>query len=399
MTVAATTINPQGDLMQKTVLSLSVAAALAVPGLASAQAPAVPTLDKIFEASGIGVSGYLDAGYNYANRNIENGFSTRVFDVQNNSFVLHQAGLTIQKQPKEGFGALLNVTAGKDAGVMHSTPANEATFDVTQGFVSYATGPWHVMLGKYATLHGTEVIASPGNANVSRSILFGAEPFTHTGVRAHYEIPDTATFFVGVNNGWDQLVDVNKGKSFELGATVTPIKPLSLTASFLSGKEPGTVNDPSTGLPIAGKRDSIDLVASYTIIDPLSVGFEYLNVKQKDAVSDGAGGTKDGKYSGVAFYLSYTFIPKWKASLRAESFDDKDGFKFPGAVAAAAANGVSVTGTKHKEFTATLGWSATDNFDLRAEVRQDKANEAVYLDGMSYSKSLLTYAIQGIYKF
>jgi len=32
-------------------------------------------------------------------------------------------------------------------------------------------------------------------------------------------------------------------------------------------------------------------------------------------------------------------------------------------------------------------------------VRQDKANEAVYLDGMSYSKSLMTYALQGIYKF
>lgn len=399
MTVAAITIHPQGDLMQKTVLSLSVAAALAVPGLASAQAPAVPTLDKILEASGIGVSGYLDAGYNYANRNIESGFSTRVFDAQNNSFVLHQAGLTIQKQPKEGFGALLNVTAGKDAGVMHSTPANEATFDVTQGFVSYATGPWHVMAGKYATLHGTEVIASPGNANVSRSILFGAEPFTHTGVRAHYEIPDAATFFVGVNNGWDQLVDVNKGKSFEIGATVTPIKPLSLTASFLSGKEPGTVNDPGTGLPIAGKRDSINLVVSYTVIDPLSVGFEYLNVKQKDAVSDGAGGTKDGKYSGYAFYLSYAFIPKWKASLRAESFDDKDGFKFPGAVAAAAANGVTVTGTKHKEVTFTLGWAATDNFELRGEVRQDKANEAVYTDGTNFSKSLMTYALQGIYKF
>ena len=54
------------------------------------------------------------------------------------------------------------------------------------------------------------------------------------------------------------------------------------------------------------------------------VGFEYLGVKQKDGVSDGAGGVKDGKYSGIAGYLGYAIMPKLKASLRAEWFDDKD---------------------------------------------------------------------------
>jgi hypothetical protein len=85
--------------------------------------------------------------------------------------------------------------------------------------------------------------------------------------------------------------------------------------------------------------------------------------------------------------------------VRAESLDDKDGFRFPGAVAAAASNGVTITGTKHKEFTATVAFLAADNFELRGEVRQDKANEAVYTDGTSFSKSLMTYAIQGLYKF
>ena len=64
--------------MRKSVLSVSVAAALAVPGLAAAQqaaAPAVPTLDKILEASGISVTGYIDAAYTHANRDIENGFA------------------------------------------------------------------------------------------------------------------------------------------------------------------------------------------------------------------------------------------------------------------------------------------------------------------------------------
>jgi hypothetical protein len=100
-------------------------------------------------------------------------------------------------------------------------------------------------------------------------------------------------------------------------------------------------------------------------------------------------------YSGFAGYVSWTFMPKFKLSLRAESLDDKDGFRFPGAAAIA-----GTTGTKHKEFTATLGWAAADNFDLRLEVRQDKANEAVYSDfDGALSKTMMTYALQGIYKF
>jgi len=387
--------------MQKTVLSISVAAALAIPGLASAQAPAaagpaVPTLDKVLEASGLSMTGYIDTAYTHANRDIQSGagFSPRVFDSYNNSFVLHQVGLQIAKQPKEGFGGLVNVTAGRDATIIHSFPdTSSSTFDITQGYLQYAGGPLTVIGGKFTTLHGTEVIWSPSNANYSRSLLFGAVPFTHTGVRGTFAVGDTLNLIAGVNNGWDQLVDSNRGKTLELGVTATPIKPLSLAASYYGGEE----NSAVTGLN--GRRESFNFVASYTVIDPLSVGFEYLTVKEKDAVFDGAGGTKDGKYNGYAFYLGYTFIPKWKISLRAESLDDKDGFHFPTAVAAAAANGVTVAGTKHKEFTATLGWAAADNFELRAEVRQDKANEAVYLDGTSYSKSLLTYALQGIYKF
>lgn len=387
--------------MQKTVLSVSVAAALAVPALALAQAaapagPAAPTLDKVLEASGISMTGYLDAGYTHANRNIEGGFSTRVFDAQNNSFVLHQVGLQIAKQPKEGFGGLVNVTAGKDAQVIHAAPepATTATsmFDITQGYLQYASGPLTVIGGKFVTLHGSEVIWSPANANISHSILFGIIPFTHTGVRGTYAVADNLSLIAGLNNGWDQLTDSNKSKTLELGVTAAPIKPLSLTASYYGGKEAGNVS--IGGQNVQGRRDSINLVGSYTVMEPLSVGLEYLRVSQKDGVSNGAGGTKDATYTGFAAYLSYTFMPKMKLSLRGESVNDKDGFKFP-----AAATIAGTTGTKHKEFTVTLAYLAADNFELRGELRNDRADQAVYTDRSNMSKSLLTYAIQGLYKF
>jgi hypothetical protein len=391
--------------MQKTVLSLSVAAALAVPTLALAQAaPAVPTLDKVLEASGLSMSGYIDAAYTHANRDLEGtnatsgmtNFSPRVLDSYNNSFLLHQVGLQIAKQPKSGFGGLVNITAGKDASVIHSSGSTDSTWDVTQGYLQYASGPLTVIGGKFTTLHGTEVIWSPSNANYSRSLLFGSVPFTHTGLRVSYAPMDTLTLIGGLNNGWDQLTDTNRDKTLELGITATPIKPLSLAASYYGGKEiAGTVGGTSIGTTsINGRRDSFDFVGTWTVMDPLSLGVEYLYVKQKESVFDSTGAVIDGKYSGLAAYITYTFMPKFKAALRAESLDDKDGLRFPLAAAIA-----GTQGTKHKEFTATLGYAAADNFDLRFEVRQDKANEAVYTDGSNLSKSLLTYAIQGLYKF
>src|SRR5438477_1264418 len=266
--------------MKKLILASAVSALFAAPATALAQAkPApVPTLDKVLEASGISVSGYIDAGFTYAKNGA--GFSDRVFDGQQNSFALNQFGLTVAKQPKEGFGGLVNLTVGRDAQFIHSFPEPTAPgvtsmFDVTQAFAQYAGGPLTLIAGKFTTLHGTEVIASTGNTNISRSILFGAVPFTHTGVRATWAVSDTVSLIAGVNNGWDQLTDANKGKTLELGATLNPIKPLNLAFSGYSGKE---VVTPGGAVVPEGTRTSINAVASYTIIDPLSVALDRVYV-------------------------------------------------------------------------------------------------------------------------
>jgi len=375
--------------MKKLVIASAVSALFAAPAtvLAQAKPAAVPTLDKILEASGISVSGYIDAGYTAAKNGA--GFSDRVFDGQQNSFALNQFGLTVAKQPKEGFGGLVNLTVGRDAQFIHSFPeANPAApgstsmFDITQAFLQYAGGPLTVIAGKFTTLHGTEVIASTGNTNTSRSILFGAVPFTHTGVRATWAVSDTVSLIAGLNNGWDQLTDANKGKTLELGATLNPIKPLSITVSGYSGQEP-------TSATTNGTRTSLNAVASYTIIDPLSVGLEVLSVSQDNA----GGGTTQAKYNGVAGYVTYMFMPKLRGVLRAESFDDKNGFHFAPAA-------FPTSDTKYKEVTATVSFLASDSFEARAEVRRDQANNAVFSDSTgATSKNMTSIALQGLYKF
>src|SRR3989475_1483674 len=289
--------------MKKLLIASAVSAAFAAPTVALAQAARARTLGQVLDASGISMSGYLDVGYMRADRNIQGGpgVSTRVFDSQNNSFDLHQFGLSVSKLPRQGFGGLVNVTVGSDAQVIHSFPepaGGGSMFDVTQAYAQYAGRELTLIAGKYATLHGTEVIWSPSNTNVSRSILFGAIPFTHTGVRATWALSDTVSLIAGVNNGWDQLTDSNRGKTAELGATLNPIKPLSITLSGYSGQEPlsATTN---------GTRTSLNAVASYTIIDPLSVGLELLSVSQDNFTSLVGGGTIKAKYTGVAGYVNY----------------------------------------------------------------------------------------------
>src|SRR5882672_3951520 len=297
--------------MKKLLVASAVSAALAAPATALAQQVRVPTLGQVLDASGISVTGYIDAGYAWANRNIEATPQYRVFDAQNNSFALHQFGLTVAKQPKEGFGGLVNLTMGKDAEVIHSFPetGNTSTFDLTQAYGSYSKGPLTLIGGKFTTLAGTEVIASTGNTNISRSMLFSAVPLTHTGVRASYAPSDTVTVYGGLNNGWDQLTDQNRQKTLELGVTLNPMKPLSITVSGYFGNEVvGAAN---------GERDLIDVVANWVVNNSLNLGAEFLTKKQ-----DIPGGTTQ-KADGFALYFNYTLNSQWRASVRGEYFNDK----------------------------------------------------------------------------
>jgi hypothetical protein len=400
--------------MKKLVLASAISALFAAPVAAFAQAkpPAIPTLGQIFEASGITESGYIDVGYSALKNGYgtgatgNGGVNTRVFDTQPNSFALNQLGLTLAKQPKEGFGGLVNVTVGRDAQVIHSfpesgaagAPATTSMFDITQAYAQYAGGSLTVIGGKFTTLHGTEVIASTGNVNISRSILFGAVPFTHTGLRATWALSDTFSLIGGLNNGWDQLTDSNKGKTLELGLTANPFKPLNIALSAYSGKENLTPGGAALGVGGAGgegTRTSVDLVVSYQITDPLSVGIEYLNLSQ-DNMASGTGTIK-GKYSGFAGYVTWNITPKFRGTVRLESFDDKDGARF-----GLPAGGGTTGAQKYKEGTLTLAYLPNDSFEFRGEVRQDSADQNVFADSANppnFNKSMSSFALSGIYKF
>src|SRR2546423_14230928 len=113
------------------------------PAAAEPARPTAPSLTAVLTASGVDIHGYLDTAYSYLSGTgiFTSGVADRVFDTEPNSFNLHQAALIIDYQPKEGFGGLVNLTAGRDARVTAAAGETTGKFHPTPAFVPYPPGP------------------------------------------------------------------------------------------------------------------------------------------------------------------------------------------------------------------------------------------------------------------
>ncbi len=385
---------------RKTILAASIAAASVSTVMAAEkmpEKPAVPTLGQVMEATGISVNGYIDTSYTYleGTGTFTGGVPNRVFDRERRSFNVNALDLTLSALPPQGFGGMLNLTAGSDAQVIGSAGTDTADeFDVTQAYVHFAQSGLMVIGGKYVTLSGAEVIKSPANMNFSRSILFGyAIPFAHTGVRAYFTPGGSAvspdgkwTFIAGLNNGWDVQKESSAAntaadgsiadeKTLELGVNGALTKSISLAAVYYAGNE-------NAG-PTVGERNLLDLVATFNVNDNLSIVLNYDKAEQEKALAGGS----TAKWDGIAGYVNYKLSDAWRTSFRAETFDDKDGFR----------TGVT---QKWKEYTLTLANTPTKNVELRGEVRHDSSNQSSFNqpDGTT-KKSQNSLGLEAIYKF
>lgn len=348
----------------------------------------------IYSIGGFDLTGHIDVGYSRLSGSgkFANGLNDRVFDFTRNRTVLQAIDLQLAKLPDQGFGGLLDVTIGKDADTIAAYgtidrargPANGVNkrFDATQAYAYFGAAPFSLIVGKFVTNAGAEVIKSDGDTNYSRSILFGyAIPFTHTGVRATYKINDQLTVLGGVNQGWDAFKDTNGDKTLELGAMWTPTEKVSLTGSLYSGKERVT-NYPRSDAQ--GTRNLVDLVGSFKITDRLTFVANYDYGTQEQGSASGG----QAKWQGVAGYLNYQFNDQWRLSLRGEYFDDKDGYR---------------TGfvQKWKETTLTVAYLPTKNIELRGEIRGDRSDHSTFLksDGVSTSNTQRSAGLEFLYKF
>jgi len=359
-----------------TVLMVGVTA-LALPAFADDAKSVSLNSDDVKRT--LGVSLYIQAGYTY-NMNTpatqENGL--RVFDHKADSFTLDLAQLVFQKEPaRDGSGYKIKISAGETAKWIHSrglsgipvsastptspTPAQagEGTdaFDVTEAFMSYVAPIGKGLrfdLGKIATYHGAEVIEAKDNPNYSRSFLFNyAVPFTHTGLKISYPFSDALSASLHVVNGWDNSTDNNKSKTIGLSIGFTPSEMVSAYLNYMQGPEQDNVNGNS--------RSLVDVVATIKPSRTLAIILNADSCAEKGIAANGG----DAKWSGAAGIVKYDFSDKYSLSLRAESFDDKDGVR---------------TGTAQKltEVTVTPEIRLNGGLIVRPEYRHDSSDKEVF---------------------
>lgn len=371
---------------------LPAAAPAASPTAEKPAEPAPPP--PIFSIWGFDLTGHFDVGYQYltGSGKFVSGVTDRVFDYKHNTAYFHALDLQFARTPDDGWGGLVDVTIGFDANVIaaygminkNKGPSDGANHyvDATQFYAYYGAAPFSIILGKFVTNAGAEVIKSDQDVNHSRSILFGyAIPFTHTGARATYKASDTLTLLAGVNEGWDTFESINHGATVELGGTYTPVKEVTLVASYYGGNSLVSYY-PKTGAN--GMRNLFDIVATFNVSDPLTIVLNYDYGTQAQGAPEGG----RASWQGIAGYANYQFNEQWRLSGRGEFFNDSDGYR----------TGVA---QKWKEATVTLAYLPAKEWEIRAEFRADWSDQSAFLksDGVTPTKDQQSYGVEVLYKF
>jgi hypothetical protein len=341
---------------------LAGVAAFASPVFAEDAKPTTIVLNADDIKKALGLSIYLQGGYNYNFNGPTSGLNDqRIFDQKANSFMLDLAQIVFAKDPATGtIGFKLKLSAGETAKYIHSTGLgasnNDLPFDMTEAYISYVAPLGKGIrfdFGKMATFIGAEVIEAKDNVNYSRSFLFNyAEPLTHTGLKVSYNVTDTLSTAIFALNGWDNSSDNNKGKSYGASIGFAPADAFSTSVNVISGPEQANNN--------SNYRTLVDLVATIKPIKPLTISLNYDYGYEANAQATGG-----AHWSGVSAIAKVDITDAHSVALRGEYFRDDDGFR-------------TATAQHLKEVTLTWETKLAGGLILRPEYRHDWSNRATF---------------------
>ncbi len=387
-------------------VSEAPAASIAIP---AAEAPSGGG-GFLRSAGDISVSGYVESSYNMnfgdqcctaaGGNNVGANTGLRVFDNDADTFSINAFELVLERLAPEsgGLGFRTDIFMGEDAETLDAASVNTLAGDEISLQQAYAqlVVPWgngiDIRAGKMVTLAGAEVIENPSNWNASRSILFGfAIPFTHTGVRAAYQLNDQWKVTTGLNNGWDNQVDTNNAKAIEAQIAWTPNDEWYATLT--------SITSPETAGRDARRRWLVDGVVGWNATDKLSVMANADFGRDRIITgTSGPGGTgtalsgalEDVHWHGYALYAKYAVNDKLTLVWRGEIFVDKSQFRLSG-----------LTGPEDIYWESTWGVDYRLYKDLltRWEIRYDKADAQVFKGTPGTDSGQTTGLASVIYQF
>jgi hypothetical protein len=299
---------------------------------------------------GLKIGGIIATSYLY-DLNDPNGHGgvvgLRAFDRDHNTFSLDLFQLQVSRAPGDnGVGFVTKVDFGKVAeriasdwdgdGTIGNVAEEQNSIELQDAFITFnppGAPDLQFKAGKFATLLGAEVIESPLNYNISRSLAYGfAIPITNTGALISYAISPQVSITGGAVNGWDNVIDSNDGKSFMGSIALTPVPQFSLALNGIYGAEQPNRGD--------SKRAVADVIATVKPIENLTLSLNYDYGNETDLGPVPAGGKFFSKgnttaewnaFSGIiAVDVPDVFVVPVGFAVRGEYFDDSDGTRLGG---------------------------------------------------------------------
>ncbi len=305
------------------------------------------------EWQGIGISGFADfylaaardppAGRNFG------GIGTAA--TREGQLALDLVGLELKQAP-EPWGFTLLLAAGDELEAMHAAedPSARDTFrNVYQASVAYKKGDLQVEAGLFPSHIGFESALPHQNWNYSHSWVATLSPFYQTGVKLICSPDDATVLELHLLNGWQQIADLNSGKSIGVKASRRFGK-LAATLNGIHGDEP----TPDGNRP----RQLLDLILQAELTPSFSAALEtYAGRQRRDSV-------RDAEWQATALWLRYT-AGIHGFTLRAEKFGDGDG---------------GISGLAQDLESLTLTWDAQvhPNARLRLEARRDSSTALLF---------------------
>ncbi len=322
------------------------------------------------------IGGFVSGGYLYRLGMPRSGAAStggtellgRSFDNQHNEVMLNKFKLTFENPveysaEKWDAGFRADLLFGQDAKTIQANGLSLGNQgDVEQAYVT-VNAPigrgLQISVGKWVTLQGIDLIEEVANPTWSagNQFLF-LEAFTMTGVQLSYHFTDTVDAQLRMINGWDQVKDVNNGKSFlgRIGWAPSADTSVALLGSAGPEQAGNSSNWRYTGEMVVTQK----LPNSFTVMLQGDWGREERAAVGRDHSDWYAGG----------LWFTWDASERLGLAFRGDWMKDIDGTRT--ALWFARASGVDETLASG---TLTANWKPVENLQVRPEVRLDHASQ------------------------
>lgn len=361
------------------------------------------------------ISGSVDAYYrtNITSANTDTATAGRMTApgtsfANQNGFALGMANLIIQKNGEK---------AGFVADLVFGQRGTDAVFNSvgSASIVNQLYAYWNVSdkvtltMGNFNTFLGYEVISPVGNFNYSTSYAFSYGPFSHTGLKADFQLTDNFSAMLAVLNATD-FTEMNPVGTFSLGAQLGYENETGgAWLNVLTGDQDGQPLLDSGMVDLtAASMLQVDLTTGWNVTDDIYVGLNATinQMKSNDTIDAGSEVGQEVPapiFSGVALYLQYSFSDAFALGLRGEYFaEDHVTFDATGNLE----RGAGAIGGYDADGYATIGDITLSakinrgNLSIIPEVRVDIASEKIFMDSdYKSNETLASFVLAAVYSF